>query len=79
MKQYGIEWNDGTSTTHATYEAAVEAVRAQYPDAVVGHDGDLTDSGDSTLCWACEADAQDDPGVNACAKIRPVQAAAAGE
>jgi hypothetical protein len=39
-------------------------------EAAIGHYGDLEDGGDRTLCWADEADAQDDPGVRAVATIK---------
>jgi hypothetical protein len=59
----------GSTDTADTYETAQDAVRAQYPGAEIGHDGDLDDFGDRTLCWASEADSIDDDGANAIASI----------
>ena len=66
---YAISYADGTSTLAISYETAVAAIKADYPAAVVGHDGDLSDGGDRTLCWADETDAANDDGANAIASI----------
>lgn len=71
---YTISYSDGrASTEHETYEAAQDAIRAEWPDAEIGHDGDLTSGGDRTLCWACEEDSEDDDGARAVASIYEVQ------
>lgn len=70
MTTYQIDWTDGRTESHDTYEAACDAVTAEYPDAEIGHDGDLTDGGDRTLCWADEASSANDDGARAVASIR---------
>lgn len=55
-RTYQIRWSNGASEQHDTYEAACDAVRARYPEAEIGHDGDLTEHGDRTLCWRDEAE-----------------------
>lgn len=67
--KFQINWASGKTENFETFNAAVEAVRGAYPNAVVGHDGDLDGGGDRTLCWACEGDATDDDGANAVAEI----------
>ena len=53
-----------------SYEAAQAEVRSTYPDAEIGHDGDLSErSGERTLCWASEEDSDDDDGARAVASI----------
>lgn len=51
---YEIQWTGGEREQHDTYEDAVAAVTARYPEAEIGHDGDLTEHGDRTLCWRDE-------------------------
>lgn len=67
-----IDWSDGRSTTHDSYEAAIDAVVEAYPDASYGHAGDLAEGGDRTLVWSCEEDSVDDDGARAVASIRLV-------
>ena len=66
---YEINYSNGTSTLANTYKTAIAAIRADYPSAVIGHDGDLSDGGDRTLCWADADDADNDDGANAVATI----------
>jgi hypothetical protein len=74
MTTYQITYADGSPrTTHDSYDAACDALRADYPEAEIGHDGDLTSGGDRTLCWACEADSVDDDGARAVASIYRVE------
>lgn len=50
MTRYEIHHSDGREAeTHDTYDEACDALRAQYPDAEIGHDGDLSEGGDQTL------------------------------
>lgn len=67
---YTISYSDGRTDTAETYDAACEAVRAVYPGAEIGHDGDLSEHGDRTLCWADEDSSIDDDGQRAIATIR---------
>jgi len=70
MKTYEIKWSNGQSETGIeSYEAAKDAVTARHPDAEIGHDGDLSDGGERTLCWATEEDSVDDDGARAVASI----------
>ncbi len=66
---YQIELVGGTTSTRDTYTAAIAVVLSEYPDAVTSHDGDLSDGGDRTLCWADDAAAVNDDGANAIATI----------
>jgi len=75
MTTYTIEWSNGDTETHDTYDAALSAIRARYPLAEVGHSGDLRDGGARTLAWANEADADNDDGANACAVIKAAEVA----
>jgi predicted ATPase len=54
----------------AAYDEAIERLQAEYPGLEYGHDGDLRDGGDRTLCWADEASSEGDDGANAVASIR---------
>jgi hypothetical protein len=38
----------------ATYDDALKVVKEVYKGAVIGHDGDITDGGVTTLCWEDE-------------------------
>ena len=69
---YQIELVGGTTSTCDTYAAAIAVVRLEYPDAVTSHDGDLSDGGDRTLCWADADDADNDDGAKAIASITRV-------
>ena len=69
-KQVTISYTDGRIADFDSYDAAVGAIEAQYEDAEIGHDGDLTDGGDRTLCWADNASSINDDGANAVATIR---------
>lgn len=73
MTTFVIRWTNGTSDGgYESLDAAEAAVRAAYPDAEIGHDGDLRDvAGDRTLCWACEEDSIDDDGARAVCSIWP--------
>ena len=71
--QVQISYTDGRTADYDSYDDAVAAIEAAYPDAEIGHDGDLTDGGDRTLCWACESDSQNDDGAKAVASIRSAE------
>jgi hypothetical protein len=55
-----------------TYAAAVAALTAEWPEAEIGHSGDLLDGGDRTLCWPNEKASINDDGLRAVATIRRV-------
>lgn len=69
MDTFKVKHSHGTTEFFATYEEACEAVRSVYREAVIGHDGDISEGGESTLCWPDEPSSVDDDGVRACAKI----------
>lgn len=71
--RYEIQWLDGSTDEYDTYDQATAAVAARFPDAEIGHDGDLSDGGDRTLCWADEEASIDDDGQTAIAVIRRVE------
>lgn len=53
-----------------SYNEAEECVRKAYGEhVVIGHDGDISEGGESTLCWWNEASSIDDAGERSCAKI----------
>lgn len=63
MAAYRIDWADGAqSGILETYEQACAAVLASYPEAEIGHDGDLAEGGDRTLCWSDAESSIDDDG-----------------
>lgn len=68
---YAIHYSNGrVDGGYETLEDAADILRQEYPDAEMGHDGDLGEGGDRTLVWACEADSIDDDGAFAVASIR---------
>lgn len=70
---YEIRYSNGrTERGYETEDDAREAVLEEYPDAEIGHPGDLSDGGDRTLCWADEESSVDDDGARAVASIRRV-------
>lgn len=68
---YAVKHSHGRLTEYVdTYDEACDLVRRVYgPEAEIGHDGDITEGGESTLCWRSEEDAEDDDGARSCAKI----------
>jgi hypothetical protein len=66
---YTINYTDGRKSECEDYDAALSAIASEYPDAEIGHDGDLTDGGDRTLCWANESGSINDARANAVASI----------
>ena len=67
---YRINYTDGRRDVADSYDAALNLIQAEYPDAICEHDGDLSDGGDRTLCWADEASSVNDDGAHAVASIR---------
>lgn len=67
---FALRYEDGRQHRYDTYEDAVAAVRAVWgPGAAIGHDGDIDQGGERTLCWPSERLAEDDDGSRACATI----------
>lgn len=72
MTGYRIRWADGSAAQVAgSIEGARLVVRNRYPEASIGHDGDCSDGGPRTICWADEASGVDDDGQRAVATIEP--------
>lgn len=71
IMQYIIFWADGRpDDCYDTYEKAVETVAtALGPEAIIGHDGDISDGGDITLCWKSAEEADGDHGLKAVVEI----------
>jgi hypothetical protein len=69
MNNYTVKWSNGTEHRYETCEAAEDAVRESYPDSEIGHDGDISEGGDRTLCWATEDDSVNDDGARAICSI----------
>jgi hypothetical protein len=73
MSRYCITYANGDAAEYCdTYEEAVTLVESHWEDAEIGHDGDITDGGDRTLCWADEDSSQNDNGAKAVASIRRI-------
>ena len=70
---YQIRWSHGATDSADTYGEALAAVRSVLSEPVIGHAGDISEGGDSTLVWASESLAQDDDGSRASARIVEVQ------
>ena len=68
MNNYSVKWSNGTERRYETYEAAKGAVLESYPEAEIGHDGDISEGGARTLCWATDSSVDDD-GKNAVCSI----------
>ena len=74
MTRYRIELADGRTPPECrdmTYAEALDWIESRYPDADIGHDGDLAEHGDRTLFWASTEDAKDDSGARAVGAILP--------
>ena len=66
---YLITYRDGTTEPAGTYSAACGRIKAGWPEAVIGHDGDMEDGGTRTLCWADADDANNYVVAKAIARI----------
>ena len=66
---FEVKFTNGVTDTFETLDAAKASVHLLYPDAEIGHDGDLDDYGDRTLCWENEQDSVNDDGQKAVASI----------
>lgn len=71
--RYEIETSGGVREYADTYAAATSVVRETWPDATIGHPGDICDGETYSLCWADAATAYNDDGANACAIIRDMR------
>lgn len=63
---YRITYADGDTDSAYTYDSAIVRVLRLFPNALVGHEGDLEEGGDRTMCWVA-ADPPTDS--NACCVI----------
>jgi hypothetical protein len=69
MSNYTVYVGAGNTIDFRSIEAAKAFIRKAWPEAVIGHDGDLDDGGTRTLCWPDDAAAVNDDGANAIATI----------
>ncbi len=69
MSNYTVYVGGGNTIDFRSIEAAKAFIRKTWPEAVIGHDGDLSDGGDRTFCWRDDASAVNDDGANAVATI----------
>jgi hypothetical protein len=70
MTSYTVYVGGGNTIDFSSIKAAKAFIRKAWPEAVIGHDGDLSDGGDRTFCWPDDAAAVNDDGANAIATIR---------
>lgn len=66
---FTVKFVSGAIKSFETLDDAAKDVYSLYPEAQIGHDGDLNDGGDRTLCWKTNLDSVDDDGQNAVAVI----------
>jgi hypothetical protein len=66
---YMIAYRDGTTEPAGTYSAACGRIKSGWPEAVIGHDGDMEHGGTRTLCWADADDAANHVEAKAIASI----------
>ena len=69
MSNYTVYVGGGNTIDFGSLKAAKAWIRRTWPSAVIGHDGDLSDGGDRTLCWRDDDSAVNDDGANAIATI----------
>lgn len=71
---YALHFSDGrvlyVSTGGAEGYAQALALAREEGAEITDHSGDLTDSGDRTLCWATKTDAENDDGRRALCAVR---------
>lgn len=68
---YKISYTNGErADSFDTLEEAKSAILARWPDAKIGHDGDLEGFGDRTLFWENEEASTEDDGAFALGSIR---------
>lgn len=63
----------GMTRYYDSYDIAVSMLQEEYPDCVIGHDGDILDGGYQTLVWENESDSIDDSGLHSLAMITEVE------
>ena len=66
---YKITYRDGRIAVWPEYDDAIADILHDYPDAEIGHSGDLEDGGDRTIAWETEEDSINDDGANSIASI----------
>lgn len=68
---FEIDFENGDTKVCVDTLADAEAyILRRWPDAEIGHDGDLSEGGDRTLFWECEEDSVNDAGYKALGSIR---------
>lgn len=68
---YKLTTSNGQTETFDTLDAAEERARELGAEEI-GHDGDLRNGGDRTLCWEDEVSAENDDGQRALCSISRV-------
>jgi hypothetical protein len=59
--EYTLTFSDGQTPISSTSKTALEKIlSAMFPHGCWGHEGDLDDGGECTMCWANVAEAQED-------------------
>ena len=66
---FTINYSHGRKAEYHTFGRCIEVLTEEYPELEYGHAGDLSEDGERTLCWECEADSVNDDGANAIASI----------
>ena len=69
MTTYTVYVGSRSTLEFASINTAKAWIRREWPEAVIGHDGDLDEGGDRTFCWADDDSAVNDDGANAVATI----------
>lgn len=68
-RTYALKYSSGHVETFSTYEAACQAYLSSRTHGTIGHDGDISQGGERSLCWPSSALAENDDGSRADAKI----------
>lgn len=67
---YALCYGNGQTESYDTYEDARAAYLASRTHGTIGHDGDISQGGERTLCWPSEELSENDDGSRADASIR---------
>ena len=67
---FSVKHSNGINEAYDTYEEAVAALVSVYGTPEIGHPGDISEGGETTLVWGSAELALDDDGARACAKIQ---------
>ena len=67
---FSVTHRHGITEIYNTYDEAVAALVSVYSTPEIGHPGDISEGGETTLVWGSAELSQDDDGSRACAKIQ---------